>query len=68
VTIHVPQNFAADLDVHSSDGHVDCALPLTVDHYQSRGEEGHELHGKLNGGGTPLTIHTSDGNVKIEQL
>jgi hypothetical protein len=33
VTIHVPQNFAADLDVHSSDGHVDCALPLTMDHY-----------------------------------
>jgi hypothetical protein len=67
VTVHVPHNFAADLSVHSSDGHVDCALPLTMDHYQSGGE-GHELHGKLNGGGTPLTIHTSDGNVKIEQL
>jgi hypothetical protein len=66
VTIHVPQNFAADLDVHSSDGHVDCALPLTMDHYQSGG--GHGLHGKLNGGGTPLTIHTSDGNVRIAQL
>lgn len=68
VTIHVPQAFAADLDVHSSDGHVDCTLPLTIEHYQSSGGEGHELHGKLNGGGTPLTIHTSDGNVKIEQL
>ncbi len=32
----------------------------------SPAEAGHELHGKLNGGGTPLTIHTSDGNVKIE--
>jgi len=68
VTIHVPQNFAADLNVHSSDGHVDCSLPLTMDHYQSGGGDGHELHGKLNGGGTPLTIHTSDGNVKIEQF
>ena len=67
VTVHVPHNFAADLSVHSSDGHVDCALPLTMDHYQSGGE-GHELHGKLNGGGTPLSIRTSDGNVKIEQL
>ena len=67
VTIRVPQNFAADLNVHTSDGHVDCTLPLTMDHYQSGGE-GHELHGKLNGGGTPLTIHTSDGNVKIEYL
>jgi hypothetical protein len=67
VTIRVPQSFATDLSVHTSDGHVDCALPLTMDHYQSGGE-GHELHGKLNGGGTPLTINTSDGNVKIESL
>ena len=65
VTIRVPQSFAADLDVHTSDGHVDCALPLAMDHYQSGGA-GHELHGKLNGGGMPLTINTSDGNVKIE--
>ena len=68
VTIRVPQSFAADLSVHTSDGHVDCALPLTMDHYQSGGAQGHQLHGKLNGGGTPLTINTSDGNVKIESL
>jgi len=68
VTIRVPWNVAADLNVHTSDGHVDCALPLTMDQYQSGGEQGHELRGKLNGGGTPLTIHTSDGNVKIEYL
>lgn len=68
VTLHVPQNFAADLNVHTSDGHVDCALPLTMDHYHSSGGEGRELHGQLNGGGAPLTIHTSDGSVRIEQL
>ena len=66
VTIRLPQSFAADLDVHTSDGRVDCALPLTMDHYQSGEAQGHGLHGKLNGGGTPLTIKTSDGNVKIE--
>ncbi len=68
VAIHVPANFAADLDVHSSDGHVDCTLPLTIDHFQSSGGEGHNWHGKLNGGGASLTIRTSDGNVKIDQL
>jgi DUF4097 and DUF4098 domain-containing protein YvlB len=68
ITLHLPQDFAADLDVHTSDGHVNCALPLTMDHYQSSGSEGHALHGRLNGGGTPLTIHTSDGSVRIERL
>jgi hypothetical protein len=64
----VPQTFAADLDVHTSDGHLDCSLPLTLDHYQSGGGDGHDFHGKLNGGGAPFSIHTSDGNVKIEKL
>jgi hypothetical protein len=68
VTLRVPQNFAADLNVHTGDGHVDCALPLTMNHFQSGENPGHELRGKLNGGGTPLTVHTSDGNVKIESL
>lgn len=68
VTLRVPKGFAADLDVHTSDGHLDCALPLTMDHYDSKDGGGHNLHGKLNGGGTPLTIHTSDGSVKIAQL
>jgi hypothetical protein len=68
VTVRVSPSFAADLSVHTSDGHVECALPIAMDHYQSGGGHGNELHGKLNGGGTPLTIHTSDGNVKIESL
>jgi hypothetical protein len=68
VTLRVPQNFAADLNVHTGDGHVDCALPLSMDHYHSGENSGHELRGKLNGGGAPLTVHTSDGNVKIEYL
>jgi hypothetical protein len=68
VTLRVPRTFAADLDVHTSDGRLDCSLPLTIDHYQSSGGEGRAFHGKLNGGGAPFSIHTSDGNVKIEQL
>jgi Putative adhesin len=68
VTVRVAPSFAADLSVHTSDGHVDCALPVVMDHYQSGGDHGNQLHGKLNGGGTPLTISTSDGNVRIEKL
>jgi hypothetical protein len=62
VIVHVPSTLAADLDITTSDGHVDCSLPLTMDHYDS---SGNHLHGHLNGGGMPLSVHTSDGNVRI---
>jgi Putative adhesin len=68
VTLRVPENFSADLDVQTSDGQVHCALPLTMDHFQSSGGDGSKLRGKLNGGGAPLSINTSDGSVSIERL
>ena len=64
VNIIVPSTLAADLDISTSDGRLDCSLPLTMDHYDS----GHSVHGRLNGGGMPLFIHTSDGNVRIAAL
>ncbi len=66
VTIRLPKTLAADLDIHTGDGHIDCQLPLTMSGYNSGG--GHNIRGRLNSGGTPLTIHTSDGNVTIATL
>jgi hypothetical protein len=66
VTIRLPKTLAADLDIHTGDGHIDCQLPLTMSGYNSGG--GHNIRGKLNAGGTPLTIHTSDGSVTIAAL
>jgi hypothetical protein len=34
--------------------------------YNSGG--GHTISGKLNAGGTPLTIHTRDGNLTVGTL
>jgi hypothetical protein len=68
VTIRVPKDLAADLDVSSSDGHIDCTLPLVIDHYSSGESASHHLHGRLNAGGMALSIHTSDGNVSIATL
>jgi Putative adhesin len=68
VVVHLPATLAADLNVTTSDGRLDCSLPLTMDHYDSNESSGHSVHGRLNGGGTPLTIHTSDGNVSIAAL
>ena len=68
VSILVPQNLSADLDVSASDGHIDCKLPITTDHYDSRESSGNHLHGHLNAGGVPLSVHTSDGNLSIASL
>ncbi len=68
VTVRLPRSLAVDLDVHTSDGQISCALPLTMEGYNSAHSSGHNLRGHLNGGGVPLTVHTSDGNVTIGSL
>jgi hypothetical protein len=64
VNINLPSKLGADLDISTSDGRIDCNLPLTMEHYDSS----HSIRGRLNGGGMPLSIHTSDGNVRIATL
>jgi len=68
VTVRLPRTLAVDLDVQTSDGGIKCDLPLTMNGYDSSHTSGHNLRGHLNGGGVPLEIHTSDGNVTIEAL
>lgn len=68
VNIHLPRTLAADLDVHTGDGHIQCDLPLVMNGYNSKSDSGHNLRGRINGGGVPLTIHTSDGSVTIASL
>lgn len=66
VKIRLPRTLAADVDIHTGDGHIDCQIPLTISGYNSGG--GHNVRGRLNAGGTPLTIHTGDGSVTIAAL
>jgi hypothetical protein len=68
VEIRVPRTLAADLDVHTSDGRIQCDLPLVMEGYNSKSDSGHSLRGRINGGGVPLSIRTSDGNVTIASL
>ena len=68
VSVHLPRNLAADLEIRSSDGHIDCKLPLVMEGYNSRSDSGHSIRGRLNGGGVPLLIHTHDGNATIDAI
>ena len=68
VVVHLPKGLAADLEVRSGDGHIDCKLPIVMDGYNSESDSGHSIRGRLNGGGVPLAIHTHDGNATIDAL
>jgi DUF4097 and DUF4098 domain-containing protein YvlB len=63
VTLEVPENFAADVDLHTGDGHIDLDMPITT---EGKIRE-NEVHGKLNGGGNLLTIHTGDGSIRLRK-
>jgi DUF4097 and DUF4098 domain-containing protein YvlB len=68
VALRVPKDLAADLDVTTKDGRLNCTLPLAMDSYNSGESGGHHVHGHLNAGGPLITVHTSDGNVTITAL
>lgn len=65
VVMVLPKSFAAEFDINTRDGGVTSTLPITMDGYNSKGGSGHNIHGKMNGGGSLLTIHTSDGGVQL---
>jgi DUF4097 and DUF4098 domain-containing protein YvlB len=63
IALQLPENFAADLDLHTSDGHITLDMPITVEGRLDK----KDIHGKLNGGGSLLTIHTGDGSIRLEK-
>jgi hypothetical protein len=68
VTLRLPKSFPAELAVSTSDGSIQSTLPLVVDGFNSKGNSGHNMRGKFNGGGSLLTIRTSDGSVHLATL
>jgi DUF4097 and DUF4098 domain-containing protein YvlB len=63
VTLELPANFAADVDLHTSDGHIEADIPVSVEGHL--GEK--NVHGKINGGGNLLTVHTGDGSIRLQK-
>jgi hypothetical protein len=63
VSLEVPGDLAADVDLHTSDGHIDLDMPVTITGMQRQ----NDIHGKLNGGGSLLTIRTGDGSIHLRK-
>ncbi|MGA2354735.1 MAG: DUF4097 family beta strand repeat-containing protein [Terriglobales bacterium] len=64
VTLRIPGDLAADVELHTSDGSITTGIPIAVE----GSVRSHDLHGKLNGGGNRLTLHTSDGSVRLDKF
>jgi DUF4097 and DUF4098 domain-containing protein YvlB len=63
VTLEIPPDLSANVDLHTGDGHIDLEMPVTT---EGKIRE-NEIHGKLNGGGSLLTIHTGDGSIRLRK-
>ena len=63
VALDVPENLAADLYLHTGDGHIEVNVPMTTEGRF----KGNDVHGKLNGGGKLVTIHTGDGSISLNK-
>lgn len=63
VSLEVPPDMSADVDLHTSDGHIDLDMPITTEGTIREGE----VRGKLNGGGSPLVIRTGDGSIHLRR-
>ena len=63
VSLEVPGDLAADVDLHTSDGHIDLDMPINTEGKIRQ----NEVRGKLNGGGSLLTIRTGDGSIHLRK-
>jgi DUF4097 and DUF4098 domain-containing protein YvlB len=61
VTLQLPRDFQADLELHTGDGSIDTDFPIVSNGKINRSN----VHAKLNGGGSPLTARTGDGSIRV---
>jgi hypothetical protein len=63
VQLALPEDFSAELDIHTNDGSINSDLPLTL----SGKIQGNSLRSRLNQGGATLTVHTGDGSITLRR-
>jgi DUF4097 and DUF4098 domain-containing protein YvlB len=63
LTMRIPTELSADVDLHTGDGEIELGVPVTVEGKTDK----RNVRGKLNGGGQLLTIKTGDGSIRLER-
>jgi len=63
VDLTVPTDLNANIDASTNDGRISLGVPITVEGQFSNSQ----IHGKMNGGGQPVTIHTGDGSIRLSR-
>jgi DUF4097 and DUF4098 domain-containing protein YvlB len=63
IDVAVPADLSANIDASSGDGRITSDIPITMEGVMSKSK----VRGKMNGGGSTLTIHTGDGSIHLKQ-
>jgi hypothetical protein len=64
IDVAVPADLPANIEASSGDGRITTDIPITLEGVISKSH----VHGKMNGGGSTLTIHTGDGSIHLKQV
>lgn len=62
ITVRLPQDIRATIDAETSGGRVSSDFPLSA----TRLTESDHLQGSIGGGGAPIDLRTSGGNIRLE--
>jgi Putative adhesin len=63
VDIVLPADLQANIDASTNDGRISLGIPVTVEGTFSNSQ----IHGKMNGGGQSVVIHTGDGSIRLSK-
>ena len=64
IDVAVPADLPANIEASSGDGRITTDIPITTEGVMSKSK----VRGKMNGGGSTLTIHTGDGSIHLKQV
>ena len=63
IDVALPGDLPVNVDASTGDGRISSDIPITMEGIISKSR----VRGKMNGGGSTLTIHTGDGSIHLKQ-